>query len=148
MAGVQIRASTECDGERVLDIWCAAVDNTHDFLSTQDRRDIELMLRDFLPSAPLILAVDKTDKAMAFMLLDGGHLEALFVHPDFRGQGLGKTLVELALRQYPSLTTDVNKQNSQAVGFYERLGFECNGESPTDGDGRPYPLLHLSFRGA
>jgi putative acetyltransferase len=41
------------------------------------------------------------------------------------------------------MTTDVNEQNGQAVGFYKRMGFTATGRSPLDGQGRPYPLLHL-----
>lgn len=33
---------------------------------------------------------------------------------------------------HPNLTADVNEQNSQAVGFYERLGFVRIGRSSTD----------------
>lgn len=75
------------------------------------------------------------------MLLDGSHMEALFVDPDARGTGIGRALVEDALRRHPGLSTDVNEQNAQAIGFYERLGFE------RDGQGRAYPLIHQRHRG-
>jgi putative acetyltransferase len=38
---------------------------------------------------------------------------------------------------------DVNEQNPAAVGFYEALGFVVVSRSPVDGDGRPFPLLHM-----
>ena len=44
------------------------------------------------------------------------------------------------------MTTDVNEQNERAVGFYERMGFVRTGHSPRDGQGRPYPLIHLAHR--
>ncbi|MEQ9247207.1 MAG: GNAT family N-acetyltransferase, partial [Nitratireductor sp.] len=31
-------------------------------------------------------------------------------------------------------------------GFYRKMGFAVTGRSPRDGDGRPYPLLHMSLR--
>jgi putative acetyltransferase len=43
------------------------------------------------------------------------------------------------------MTVDVNEQNTKAVGFYERIGFKRTGRSRLDGQGRPYPLLHLSW---
>lgn len=67
-----------------MEIWRRAVDATHDFLSTADRRDIEVEVAAFLPSAPLDLALDETYNAIGFMLLHGGHMETLFVDPDFR----------------------------------------------------------------
>jgi hypothetical protein len=34
-------------------------------------------------------------------------------------------------------------QNAQALGFYRHLGFMEIGHSPSDGQGRPYPLIHM-----
>lgn len=144
---MRIRNARKEDGHRVVDIWRAAVDATHDFLSTVDRLAIEEEVAGFLPSAPLHLAVDEQDRPIAFMLLDGGHMEALFVDPVVRGKGVGAALVRHALMLHPGLTTDVNEQNEQAVGFYEHLGFERTGRSALDGQGRAYPLIHLAYRG-
>ncbi len=139
----KIRPSTPQDGERVLDIWRAAVDATHDFLSAEDRNAIEQEVRAFLPTAPLWLAVDSKDRPIGFLLLDNNHMEALFIDPSYRGTGVGRALVEHAQLQSQTLTTDVNEQNAQAVGFYEHLGFERVGRSDRDGQNRPYPLIHL-----
>jgi putative acetyltransferase len=139
----KIRKSTLTDGARVMEIWRRAVDATHDFLSPEDRLDIEAEVAALLPSAPLDLAVDETDRAIGFLLLDGSHMEALFVDPAFHGSGIGRALVEDAVKRHPDLSTQVNEQNLQAIGFYERLGFERCGRSAIDGQGRPYPLIHL-----
>lgn len=143
---IRIRKSTRADGARVLDIWRRAVDATHHFLGDDDRRAIELEVAAFLPDAPLDLAVDETDRPLGFMLLDGSHMEALFIDPARHGTGVGRLLVEDALRRHPDLSTDVNEQNESAAGFYERLGFERCGRSALDGQGRPYPLAHLRYR--
>jgi putative acetyltransferase len=140
---IRIRKSTATDGGRVMEIWRRAVDATHDFLSREHRRLIEVEVAAILPTARLDLAVDEDDRALGFMLLEGSHLEALFVHPDFRGSGIGRALVEYALERYPELSTEVNEQNLEARGFYERLGFEYCGRSAVDNQGRPYPLIHL-----
>jgi putative acetyltransferase len=142
---IRMRKSTSADGPEVLDLWRRSVDATHDFLSPQDRRAIDAEVVAFLPGAPLDLAVDENNRVTGFMLLDGGHMEALFIDPDHRGRGIGRSLVEEAIRRHPHLSTDVNEQNIQAVGFYERLGFERHGRSALDGQGRPYPLIHLRY---
>lgn len=72
-------------------------------------------------------------------------VHALLVDPDFHGRGFGRMLVEEALRRHPGLSTDVNEQNTAAVGFYERLGFTRCGRSPVDRQGRPYPLIQLRY---
>lgn len=129
----------------MLAIWRDAVDATHEFLMREDRVALDEMLSGFLPSAPAWLAVDGEDRPVAFMLLNDGHMDALFVDPADRGSGVGKVLIRHGLSLTPSMTTDVNEQNDQAVGFYEHLGFRRIGRSPRDGQGRPYPLLHMAF---
>lgn len=136
-AMIRIRQSTPADGERAVQIWRGAVDVTHDFLKAE--------VQSFLPAAPLWLAVDADDRPIGVMLLDGTSMEALFIDPAYRGTGVGRALVAHALKRHPVLTTEVNEQNEQAVGFYERLGFVPTGRSERDGQGRAYPLIHLRF---
>lgn len=138
-----IRRSRPEEGERVVQIWRDAVDATHDFLAPDDRLELDGLVRGFLPRARLWVAVDADDRPLGFMLLDGAHMEALFVDPVCRGTGIGSALVRHALTLNPSVTTDVNEQNEQALGFYERMGFKRTGRSELDGQGKPYPLIHL-----
>ena len=162
MAGnpvLKIRASTAADGARALQIWQRAVDDSHDFLAQADREAIAQEVAGFLPQAPLVLAVDAADWPLGFMLLSssptggptsgptGGHMEALFVDPASKGQGVGTLLVRWALGVHPRLTTDVNAQNPQAMAFYRALGFVETGRSPLDCQGRAYPLVHLRYQG-
>ena len=141
---ITIRHSRPNEGERAIQIWRRAVDATHDFLSREDRQAIDAMVCDFLPKVPLWFAVDADDEPLAFMFIDGGHMEALFVDPACRGTGVGSALVRHGLSMHPGMTTDVNEQNGQAVGFYEHMGFRRTGRSERDGQGRPYPLIHLT----
>lgn len=138
-----IRPARAADGARLLDIWRRAVDATHDFLNPADRAAIDAEVSAFLPQSAAWLATDTDDQPIGFMLIDSAHMEALFIDPDWRGKGVGRTLVEHGLELHPALTTDVNEQNPQALGFYERLGFSRTGRSDRDGQGRPYPLIHL-----
>lgn len=64
-----------------------------------------------------------------------------------RGCGVGRMLVEHALSMAPELTTNVNEQNEQAVGFYKKVGFKVTGRSEVDDLGKPYPLLNLAYVG-
>ena len=69
----------------------------------------------------------------------------LFIHPDWRGQGIGKLLLNYAVNDMGATKLDVNEQNPLAVGFYEHLGFKVTGRSPVDGMGKPFPLLHMQL---
>lgn len=142
---IKLRPSRPEDGPRVVEIWAAAVDATHDFLTPEDRAAIGAEVEGFLPYAPMTLAVDDRDRPLGFMLIDDGHMEALFIDPAHRGAGVGAIMIDYALAVHPALTTDVNEQNAQAVGFYEHMGFERTGRSERDSQGWPYPLIHLRF---
>ncbi|EIB9004306.1 acetyltransferase [Salmonella enterica] len=142
---INIRRSRHEEGEKLIAIWRRSVDATHDFLSNAYRAELEELVSDFLPEAPLWVVVTDQDEPVGFMLLTGEHMDALFVDPDVRGQGIGKMLVEHALTLAPGLTTNVNEQNTQAVGFYKKMGFKVTGRSEVDDLGKPYPLLNLIY---
>lgn len=142
---INIRRSRHEEGEKLIAIWRRSVDATHDFLSNAYRAELEELVSDFLPEAPLWVPVTDQDEPVGFMLLTGEHMDALFIDPDVRGQGIGKMLVEHALTLAPGLTTNVNEQNTQAVGFYKKMGFKVTGRSEVDDLGKPYPLLNLIY---
>ncbi|HDX8866508.1 acetyltransferase [Klebsiella michiganensis] len=140
---ISIRRSRHDEGKKLIAIWRRSVDATHDFLSKEYRAELEDLVSAFLPEAPLWVAVTEKDEPVAFMLLTGEHMDALFVDPTVRGCGVGKLLIKHALTLAPKLTTNVNEQNEQAVGFYKKMGFKVTGRSETDDLGKPYPLLNL-----
>jgi len=142
----RIRQVTAADQERVLEIWRCAVDATHHFLEPSDRRDSDAEVVAFLPKAPIWVAVDSNDRPIGFALLEEDRLGALFIDPLNRGLGIGRALVQHALSIQPNLTTDVNEENIQAVGFYEHIGFERVGRSAKDKQGRSYPLIHMRIQ--
>ncbi|WP_321364218.1 acetyltransferase [uncultured Celeribacter sp.] len=137
------RPSSDQDLSRVMEIWRRAVDATHHFLAPVDKSAIEAELMEFFPKVSLQLAVDAAGTPQGFMFLHDGHLEALFIDPDQHGKGIGKALISRAIAAHPELTTDVNEQNPEALAFYEHVGFVRTGTSSHDGQGRPYPLIHL-----
>jgi putative acetyltransferase len=69
----------------------------------------------------------------------------LFIHPGYRGKGIGKRLLEYAVQHLNATELDVNEQNPQAIGFYKNMGFVIVGRSDLDGMGKPFPLLHMKF---
>ena len=141
-----LRPSRPEDGTALVELWRRSVDATHHFLSADDRKAIDAKVCGFLPHAPVTVAVDENDRLHGFMLIDGAHMEALFIDPDVRGSGIGRQLLQHGLALHGPLTTDVNQQNIQTVGFYQRMGFVETGRSALDSQGRPYPLIHLRYQ--
>jgi putative acetyltransferase len=88
--------------------------------------------------------VSATDTPIGFLGLTTGTIEALFIDPDYHGQGGGRLLVAHAQSLCGGdLAVDVNEQNETARQFYQTAGFSVVGRSPTDGGGRPFPILHM-----
>lgn len=86
---------------------------------------------------------DKDGEILGFSGSADEKLEMLFVAPSSRGYGVGKSLLNHAISEKSVRLVDVNEQNGQAVAFYQHFGFEVFDRSPVDGQGKPYPLLHM-----
>lgn len=127
----------------LAEIWADAVHATHDFLDPADFARIQGNLTSAYFPAVSLLVAEHSGRAVGFAgVLDGG-LEMLFVSPAAAGHGVGSALLQHVVDQHGVTRVDVNEQNPAAFGFYVRRGFEVVGRSETDGDGRPYPILHL-----
>lgn len=145
---MKIRPGTSADVPRALAIWRAAVDATHGFLTPDDRIEIDRMVADeFLPAVLMWLVEDAAGDVQGFLVMDGEMIDALFVDPAVHGQGFGSALLAHALTLSPHATVEASEQASNALPFYESRGFVRIGRSETDPQGRPYPLVHLRYRG-
>lgn len=130
--------------EQLVEVWEGSVRATHLFLSDTEIKKI----KEFVPQAlggvaHLVMAKGETDAPIAFMGVEDGTLEMLFIAPEERGRGLGKRLIRLGIEEYGVERLAVNEQNPQAKGFYERMGFEVCKRSDCDEQGNPYPLLYM-----
>ena len=131
---------------RLFALWRRSVEATHDFLGPADIDRIATYVPDALQGvSQLAIATDGTGAPLGFAGVDGETLEMLFVDPSARGQGIGRTLLTFAAQSLGTRLLDVNEQNPQARGFYEHCGWHVIGRSETDGQGEPYPLLHLEL---
>ena len=145
---IRIRKATAADVPRLFDVWETAVTATHEFVSSPDKVEIAKLVRDeYLPNADLDLAVDENDVALAFMGMSGNEIDSLFVHADARGKGVGRLLCELAFSRGGVIRTEVNEQNTQGVGFWQRMGFRIVERLPLDRQGRAYPILVMERDG-
>jgi putative acetyltransferase len=139
--------ASKYDYPDVMQVWEASVRATHDFLSEEDIEFLKpLILNQYLDAVTLRCIRDDAGRVIGFLGVAEGNIEMLFVDPAHRGQSVGKRLLEYAVQSLGSRKVDVNEQNSQAVGFYEHMGFEVVGRSPLDGQDRPFPLLHMRLR--
>lgn len=142
---MSLRERTFDDHPRLLEIWERSVRATHDFLTEADIAALLPQVRDvYLDAVEIWVHEDADGVANGFIGLAGAQVEMLFLDPDRRGQGIGTRLLDHARRLRGALTVDVNEQNPAAHGFYRRYGFVDTGRSETDGQGRPFPLIHMA----
>ena len=136
---------------RALEIWRAAVDATHGFLTPEDRLEIDRMVaEEFLPNVgAMVRRRCAGDRAAGFLVMDGEMIDALFVDPAVHGQGFGTALLAARAEALsPGALVEASEQATNALPFYEARGFVRIGRSETDPQGRPYPLVLLRHAGA
>ena len=130
--------------EQLMNVWERSVKATHLFLRNEDIQEI----KKYVPQAigeieQLVVTVNEKNVPVAFMGTEKEKLEMLFVDPIERGKGIGKHLVQCGIENFSINEVTVNEQNSQAIGFYEHMGFRTYKRTDTDEQGMPYPLLYM-----
>lgn len=140
---MKIEQAKTRDHSTLISLWEASVRATHHFLPEEEIDVLKpLILEHYFAAVDLVCARDDTGIA-GFCGVHDGNIEMLFLAPEARGRGIGRLLVAHAISRQGATRVDVNEQNVQALGFYQRMGFVVTGRSPLDGQGKPYPLLHM-----
>lgn len=142
-----IKPVDKADYPELITLWEASVRATHDFLKEEDIIFLRpLILEHYFDGVELRCAKDNQGRILGFCGVAEKNLEMLFVSPESRGQGVGSSLCRYAIENMHVITVDVNEQNPQALGFYKHIGFIVTGRSPVDGQGKPFPLLHMQLK--
>lgn len=65
---------------------------------------------------------------------NSGEIVALYVLKEYQKQGIGKALMETALEKisYKNVSLFVLKGNENAIGFYQKMGFDFTGKEIFD----------------
>lgn len=130
--------------EQLINVWERSVKATHLFLFIQEIKEIEKYIPQALTDiAHLVIVTNENNFPAAFMGVENGKLEMLFVSPEERGEGLGKRLIRYGIKNYSISEVTVNEQNPRAIGFYEYIGFKTYKRADNDEKGMPYPLLYM-----
>ncbi|QIY86476.1 acetyltransferase [Aeromonas hydrophila] len=143
---MKIEQADAGDYQALIAPWEASVRATHHFLQEADITALKpLILEHYFAAVDLVCARGEEGEIAGFCGVHDGNIEMLFIAPEARGSGVGRLLVAHAIQRQGARRVDVNEQNAQALGFYQHLGFEVTGRSPLDGQGKPYPLLHMAL---
>ncbi|AJQ95680.1 acetyltransferase [Gynuella sunshinyii] len=143
---MNIDIGVKADHLKLIEIWESSVRATHEFLAEEDLQELKpLILEHYFDAVDLRCAKNAQGEILGFCGVHDGNIEMLFVSPDARGKGIGVMLSAYAIKEQGASKVDVNEQNDQALGFYQHIGFKVIGRSPVDGQGKPYPLLHMAL---
>lgn len=141
---MNIQPATVNHYDEIMRVWEASVRATHDFLPEKNIELLKKPIREqYLPNLSVFVALNPQGEVAGFLGVGENRLEMLFISPQARGTGIGKQLLNYAIEQLGVNEVDVNEQNPQAVGFYQHMGFVQYARSDTDGEGNPFPLLHM-----
>lgn len=143
---MNIRPAAKHEHETLVKLWERSVKASHEFLTPADIADLKPAVRnEALPALNLWVAEGQLGRVIGFMGMHKNSVEALFIDPDFTGQGAGRALLDRAKAIHGGLRVDVNEQNPKALNFYLSYGFQKIGRSPLDSGGRPFPIIHMEL---
>ncbi len=122
-----IRELRETDINRVADIWLDTNLKAHYFIPARYWKSNFELVKEMLSQAEVYVYED--DKEIhGFIGLSGEYIEGIFVSDEKQSQGIGKLLLDNAKDRKPKLRLNVYKQNTRAISFYQREGFEIQDE--------------------
>lgn len=147
-AMTSIRSAVAADYPALLEIWRRSVEATHKFLTPTDIDAIERDVARYLPQMSNLRVAEDGNGLTGFIAVEGDTVEMLFVDASVQGRGIGSALLASVATDHDVLRVDVNEQNPPGRAFYAAKGFSETGRSEIDGEGRPFPLLHLELAAA
>lgn len=142
----EISKINKTEYQEVVNVWEASVRATHHFLKEEDIEYFKPLILNTYLDAVELRCIKIDNKIIGFLGVADNSLEMLFIHPNYRGKSIGKTLLEYSIKILNITKVDVNEQNEQAVSFYKYFGFKTIKRSELDSSGKPYPTLHMELK--
>lgn len=131
---------------RLTELWEASVRATHHFRREEDIENLMPYVTEGLVNIRYLYVAFDADVPTAFIGIQDEKIEMLFVSPQYLRKGIGKQLVDMAVKNHQAIFVDVNEQNPGARAFYEKLGFVEFGRTEMDEQGNPFPIIALRLR--
>ncbi len=144
----KIEAYTDNDKEQILKVWEKSVLATHDFLKPTDFEEIKILVKTIDFNHFDVYCLKQSNKVLGFIGVAEQKIEMLFFSPEYIGKGFGRKLTDFAFLELKADKVDVNEQNTNAVKFYEKLGFKTYERTDKDDQGKAYPLLRMKLETA
>lgn len=143
MTGIEIRKATEADLPAILGLYQEPGLDDPEVLDLEEARRIFTRQAQYPDYAVYVAAEGgRVIGTFALLIMDNlahlgapsGVVEDVVVHPDRRGQGIGRQMMEFAMQKCREagcykLALSSNLKRSRAHQFYDSLGFQRHGYS-------------------
>lgn len=148
MKDIQLLSPVPEEFPRLLEIWEASARATHHFLREEDIQLCKSLIieKELFKHCPLTCAYMPDNSIAGFVGVAENAVDMLFLDPAYINKGIGGLLLRHAI-ELGARKVDVNEENIQAVGFYERYGFVIVSRSDLDDFGNPFPIVRMELRG-
>lgn len=144
----EIRPYSESGKEQIVSIWEQSVLATHHFLTPSDFHHIKEIVKSIDFNSFAVFCLVHQNKVIGFIGVAEKKVEMLFLSPQYFGKGLGKKLMQYAIKELHANEVDVNEQNRDAFAFYQKMGFETYERLEKDSLGKDYPILRMRLKEA
>lgn len=118
-----IRELRKVDINKVAEIWLDTNIKTHYFISAQYWKSNFELVKELLLQATVYVYEDKQE-IQGFIGLSNEYIEGIFVSAEMQSQGIGKILLNYVKGKRNKLILNVYQENTRAISFYQREGFE------------------------
>ena len=145
VSNFQIVKYTDQYRNQILEVWEKSVLETHDFLKPDDFQSIKEVVRTIDFNSLEVYCLVQSNELAGFIGVLDHKVEMLFLSPVYFGKKLGKKLMDFAVGELKATKVDVNEQNTKALRFYQKLGFEIYERTEKDDQGNDYPLLRMKL---
>ncbi|WP_419677588.1 GNAT family N-acetyltransferase [Aliarcobacter lanthieri] len=141
-----IRSFDPSDLKKLSEIWFVASSEVHSFLGKQRLLEQKKLIEDIylLNSETYVACYDGIP--IGFIGLMDTFIGGLFIDPKMQGFGIGRALVNYALKLKEGLQLEVYFDNQKAYLFYRHLGFEEISRKAKDDDGLPFEVVHMKLK--
>jgi len=140
-----ITTADKTDYDQLIELWEASVRATHDFLTDTDISHYKLLIYDYYFDELELYCIREQAEILGFIGLKDDYIQMVFVAPKSMQKGIGRELMNFAMDKHRARKVDVNEQNTNAVRFYEKMGFSVIERSAMDAAGKAYPVLSMAL---
>ncbi|WP_395167073.1 GNAT family N-acetyltransferase [Francisella salimarina] len=142
-----ISKAIEADFDQMIEVWESPVRATHGFLAEEDIVKLRSLIRNevFYINSIEIYVLKDLDKVIGFVGTSDVTIQMLFISPNYFGKTVGRILLKYALENKKCTKVEVNEQNSRALRFYQKHGFQIKAHSELDHQGNPFPILFMEL---